>query len=143
MPRFTIEEYTSDSGFGNDPSSKVSNHDFTILLDGKAFAFEPEQVGEMEDVTFRELRRVVEILNRFSIPPKEKLMTDNVIPLGNITRLDIPVDRVLDAAKEDISDRVVVLGWDKDGELYFASSFADGGEVLWLMEKAKLALLNA
>ncbi len=67
---------------------------------------------------------------------------DNVIPLGNITRLDLPVDRVLDAAKEDISERVVVLGWDKDGELYFASSFADGGDVMWLLEKAKLALLN-
>jgi len=69
-------------------------------------------------------------------------MTDNVISLGNITRLDLPVDRVLDAAKKDVSERVVVLGWDNDGELYFASSFADGGEVLWLMEKAKLALLN-
>jgi len=67
---------------------------------------------------------------------------DNVIPLGNITRLDLPVDSVLDAAKEDISERVVVLGWDKDGELYFASSFADGGDVMWLLEKAKLALLN-
>jgi hypothetical protein len=71
-------------------------------------------------------------------------MTDNVIPLGNITRLDIPVDRVLDAAKGELHgpSGVVVIGWDDDGELYFASSVADGGEVLWLLEKAKIALLE-
>lgn len=70
-------------------------------------------------------------------------MTDNVIPLGNITRLDLPVDRVLEMAKGEVEGGgVVVLGWDKDGEMYFSSSFADGGDVLWLMEKAKLALLE-
>ena len=73
-------------------------------------------------------------------------MSDNVIPLGGITRLDMPVDRVLDAAKEKLHDGdaggVVILGWDKDGGFYFNSSIADGGEVIWLLEKAKLALLN-
>lgn len=69
-------------------------------------------------------------------------MTDNVIPLGNITRLAVPVDRVLDTAKGKVDGGgVVVLGWDKEGELYFASSIADGGEVIWLLEKAKAALL--
>ena len=70
-------------------------------------------------------------------------MSDNVIPLGNITRLDVPVERILEAAKTYVDGGgVVVLGWDKFGELYFASSVADGGEVLWLMEKAKKALLE-
>ncbi len=68
-------------------------------------------------------------------------MTDNVIPLNNITRLDIPVERVLDAAKDQMTEGVVVLGWDENGYLYFNSSIADGGEVLWLLEKAKQALL--
>lgn len=66
---------------------------------------------------------------------------DNVIPLGCITKLDLPVDRILEAAKERL-DSVVLIGWDKDGELYFASTKADGGDVLWLLEKAKQALLN-
>jgi len=70
-------------------------------------------------------------------------LSDNVITLGNVTRTDLPVDRVLEAAKGKIEGGVVLLGWDKDGELYFASSIADGGEVVWLMEKAKLALLDA
>ncbi len=69
-------------------------------------------------------------------------MSDNVIPLGNITSLDLPTDRVLDAVKGDCSDGVVVVGFDNDGQLYFASSIADGGSVLWLLEQAKLALLG-
>jgi len=69
-------------------------------------------------------------------------MNDNVIPLGNITRLDLPTDRVLDAVKGDCSDGVVVVGFDNEGQLYFASSISDGGNVLWLLEQAKLALLK-
>jgi len=69
-------------------------------------------------------------------------MTDNVIPLGNITRLDTPVERVLDLAKDELQNGCVILGWDEDNELFFASSIADGGEVLWLLEQAKQALLD-
>lgn len=66
----------------------------------------------------------------------------NVIPLGNVTRLNLPTDRILDGAKGHCPDGVVVIGWDADGELYFASSIADGGSVLWLMERCKKALLE-
>lgn len=69
-------------------------------------------------------------------------MTDKIIPLGNITRLDLPTERVLDQVKGHCSDGVVVIGFDDDGEFYFASSIADGGEVLWLLEQAKLKLLQ-
>jgi len=65
-----------------------------------------------------------------------------VVPFGGITHLDLPTDRVLEAAKGHCTDGVLVLGFDDDGELYFASSLADGGEALWLMEKAKKALLE-
>ena len=64
-----------------------------------------------------------------------------VIPLGCVTRLDLPVDRVLDTAKDKLSG-VVLMGYDKDGEFYFASTVADGGEVLWLMENLKKQLLE-
>ena len=67
-------------------------------------------------------------------------MTAKIIPLGNVTRLDLPVDRVLDAAKDRL-DSVVIMGYDKDGEEYFASTMADGGEVLWLMERLRIKLL--
>ena len=66
----------------------------------------------------------------------------NVIPLGNVTSLDLPTDRVLDGAKGDCSKGVVVMGFDDEGELYFASSIADGGTVLWLLEMCKMRLLE-
>ena len=68
-------------------------------------------------------------------------MADVVIFPG-ISRLDIPVERVIEGAKNAKLESAVVMGWDDAGVLYFASSYADGGDVLWLMEKAKMALLN-
>ena len=69
-------------------------------------------------------------------------MSARIIPIGCVTRLDLPVDRVLEQAKDHM-EHVVLMGWDKDGDLYFASTFANGGEVLWLMEKCKEALMRA
>lgn len=66
-----------------------------------------------------------------------------VVPLGNITRLDLPTERILDGAKGSCTDGVVVMGYNEDGSLYFASSLADGGSVLWLLEMCKMALLDA
>lgn len=68
-------------------------------------------------------------------------MSDNVIPLGGVTRLDIPAERVLEEAK-GYMESVVILGWDGDGNLYFSSSIADGGEVNWLLDQAKMVLLD-
>lgn len=64
----------------------------------------------------------------------------DVIPLNCITRFDIPVDRVLESAKGCLED-VVIIGYDTDGELYFATNKADGADVLWFLEKAKQMLL--
>ncbi len=68
-------------------------------------------------------------------------MSDNVIPLGNVTLLDLPVDRVLEAAKGQLQS-VVVIGWTEDGEEYFASTDPNGGSVIWLLERFKKALLE-
>lgn len=59
-----------------------------------------------------------------------------------ITMLDIPTERVLEAAKESCSDGVVVLGYDENGEFYCASSMSDCGEIIWLFERAKKRLLE-
>jgi hypothetical protein len=64
-----------------------------------------------------------------------------VIPLGCVTRLDLPVDRILEGAAGKL-ESVVLMGYTKDGEEYFASSIADGGDVLWLLEKCKQALFE-
>lgn len=65
---------------------------------------------------------------------------DNVIDLPVVTRLDFPPDKILEKAKGKLEE-VVVIGWHHDGELFFASSKADGGNILWLIEKAKAELL--
>lgn len=70
------------------------------------------------------------------------MTADNVVALPVVTTLDTPPSRVLEAAKaKDLTDCVVV-GWDQNGDLYFASSVADGGDVLWLFEHAKKQLLS-
>ena len=73
---------------------------------------------------------------------KERHLTATIIPFGGLTQLNIPTDEVLESVKGRCSDGVVVIGYDDNGELYFASSMADGGEVLWLLEMAKKALLD-
>ena len=65
----------------------------------------------------------------------------NVIALPVITRLNLDPDRVLQSAVGELED-VVVIGFDKDGGEYFASSVAAGPEVLWLIERMKKALLE-
>lgn len=65
----------------------------------------------------------------------------DVVILNTVTRLDLPPDRILEAAQGRL-DSCLILGWDKEGQMFFASSYADGGEVLWLMEKAKKMLME-
>lgn len=69
-------------------------------------------------------------------------MADNVVILPVTTRLDVPAGRVLDAAAKRGLTSVVILGYDADGSEFFASSFADGGDVLWLLERLKKQLLE-
>lgn len=67
-------------------------------------------------------------------------MTEKVTVLGCVTMLDLPPDRVLQAAVGKLSG-VVVAGWDKDGNLYLASS-NNPPETLWLLERARSDLLR-
>ena len=64
-----------------------------------------------------------------------------VIAFTGITRLDMPPDQVLEAAIGKL-EGVVIIGWTKDGKEYFASTYSDGGTVLWLTERMKKLLLE-
>lgn len=67
---------------------------------------------------------------------------DNVVLFNGITKLDLPADRVLQQAIDTGElEGVVIIGRKKDGGEYFASSIADGGDVLWIMERFKHKLL--
>lgn len=69
-------------------------------------------------------------------------MSDNVVDLPVITTLDIPPPRILAKAAGAGLESVVVVGFDRDGDFYFASSKSDGSDVLWLLELAKKKLLE-
>lgn len=58
-------------------------------------------------------------------------MSAEIIEWQGVTCLDLPADRVLRRALESELDGVIVLGVTKDGDDYFASSWADGAEVVW------------
>lgn len=73
------------------------------------------------------------------LKPKNK-PASNVIDLPVVTTLDLNADKVLKQARGNL-ESVVVLGYGKDGEEYFASSIADGADVVWLMERLKKILL--
>ena len=68
------------------------------------------------------------------------MAADNVVILPVVTTIPLDPDRVLTQAVGKL-DKVVVIGYDKDGEEYFASSTSDGGDVVWMMGRAKHKLM--
>jgi hypothetical protein len=65
-----------------------------------------------------------------------------VVDLNVVTKLDLPPEKVLNKAADVKFLDVVILGFDEEGDFYFAASSADGGDVLWLLEMAKKQLME-
>ena len=66
---------------------------------------------------------------------------NNVIVFPGVTKLDLEPDITLDSLKGKL-EGFVIAGYDKDGNEFFASTYADGGDALWLAERFKLQLLR-
>jgi hypothetical protein len=64
----------------------------------------------------------------------------NIIRPAFVTKLDIPVETVLDGARD--LESVVVLGWDRDGAFIAASSVADTNAMLRAAALFQHKLLN-
>jgi hypothetical protein len=68
----------------------------------------------------------------------------DVIDFPGVTLHDLPIEKVLQWAGDAELETVVVLGW-KKGEaapdFYFASSIANGPEVLWLLKVAERRIM--
>ena len=62
-----------------------------------------------------------------------------IISFRGLTKLDLDPDQLLENNKGDLKN-VVILGYDHEDKFIFASSMADGGDVLWMLELAKLKL---
>ncbi len=68
-------------------------------------------------------------------------MTAEVLDFTGITKHKLDPDRVLRQALGKLGT-AIVIGYDTDGDLFFASSDPDGPECLWLLEKTKKVLLE-
>lgn len=66
----------------------------------------------------------------------------DVVQFRGITRLDLDPDITLENLKGALNG-FVILGYNKSDEEFFASTYADGGDVLWLLERLKKQLLEA
>jgi hypothetical protein len=64
-----------------------------------------------------------------------------VIVAPIITKLNIPADRILNAAIGKL-DECVIIGTDKSGNDYFASNRSDAGTVIYHCERAKHRLMQ-
>lgn len=60
----------------------------------------------------------------------------NVVRFPGITRLDLPVEQIIDRAREAGLTEVVIIGFDAEGDEFFASSKADGAQVMYHMQRA-------
>lgn len=65
-----------------------------------------------------------------------------VISFTGISRLDLDPDRVLESNIGQL-EGFVICGYDKEGGEVFASTYADGGTVLWLLERCRKKLLES
>ncbi len=73
---------------------------------------------------------------------EEQKDKSKVVDLPTRTVTEVPVEKVLTKALQADLEVCVVMGF-KDGEFYGASSTADGGAVLFLMELLKRGLLDS
>ena len=65
----------------------------------------------------------------------------NIIPFNSITTLDLDADNVLKGLIGKLKG-FVIAGYDNNNKEYFSSSYADGGHILWLIERLKITLIN-
>jgi len=64
-----------------------------------------------------------------------------IMQLPVITRLNLDPDRTLENLVGKL-EGFILAGYDKEGNEIFSSTYADGGNALWLLERCKTALLG-
>lgn len=63
-------------------------------------------------------------------------MNAEIHEFRGITKLDSAPGRIIDRARDANLTEVVILGFRPDGSEFFDSSKADGGAVLWHLQRA-------
>ena len=66
----------------------------------------------------------------------------SIVDRPHPSRIDLPVGKILKEASEAGLTEIVICGYDRNQNEYFAASIADGAETLWLLERFKHALMR-
>jgi hypothetical protein len=67
---------------------------------------------------------------------------DNVVVLDVLTTINLPPERILNAALEADLAALVIVGYDKNGEYYFHSSIPHGATINWLLDQCKKRIID-
>ena len=67
---------------------------------------------------------------------------DNVVALDTPFHGEIPCDRLLRAAQDADLSRLLIVGTDSHGNLYFATSMPEPEMMVWLLECAKKKVMD-
>jgi hypothetical protein len=79
------------------------------------------------------------MLNWLSKLKDKNKKSENVHYLGNSK---LPVDRVLETAHDAGLESVTIVGWNKEGKLFMATSYAQRKDILWDMQVASREILQ-
>lgn len=70
-------------------------------------------------------------------------MPAKIIEFPGFTKNDMPVEKILhDPVVQNELEGAVICGFKKNGEFFAASSYNDAGTVLWILERAKLPVVE-
>ncbi len=69
-------------------------------------------------------------------------MSAEILEFTGETLLDLDPRRVLQAAIDAGMSEVVIVGYDADGNDYYASSMSDGRSANWHLDRAKWRLMK-
>lgn len=69
-------------------------------------------------------------------------MSAKIIQFPGKTKVDIPVDDLLEKAVDWQMEKALIIGVDEDDRLCFGGSFSDVALINLLLDKAKFAMLN-
>ena len=73
---------------------------------------------------------------------RKTMSDDNVVVLDVLTTINLPPERILNAALEADLAALVIVGYDKNGEYYFHSSIPHGATVNWLLDQCKKRIID-
>lgn len=80
--------------------------------------------------------------NCYGEKPFEDLGPNVVIMSPNVTSLDLTPARILQMAFDADLESVVVVGYDKNGNEYYAATAGDPAETIWLFERSKHRIMR-